>query len=171
MRTEIGRYRERKPTAMFSIVLYAATIVLVALVMGASFSHALEMPPKMAASGQFWVSCQHTLYRYYRFIAGPGEIAAVLITAAFSYLDVGRPGFSATLIAAVGLILALIVWLVATEPANRQIATWKVDDLPANWTKWRTQWEYSHITRFVLHLIALLSLLIGVLIGVRQAQT
>ncbi len=85
--------------------------------------------------------------------------------------DVGRPGFYATLIAVVGLILARIVWLIVTEPANRQIAKWKSEDLPANWTKWRTQWEYSHITRFVLHLIALVSLLIGVLIQVRQAQT
>ena len=55
---------------MFSTVVGAVTLVLVALVMGASFSHALEMPPKMAASGPFWVSCQQNLYRLYRLVVG-----------------------------------------------------------------------------------------------------
>jgi hypothetical protein len=39
------------------------------------------MPAKMRVSGSFRVECQHTLYRFFRYIAGPIEVAAVLISA------------------------------------------------------------------------------------------
>ena len=153
---------------MLLTVLHAAMVVLVALVMGASFSHVLEMPPKMAASGQFWVNCQHILYRYYRFVAGPAEIAALLITAGFVYFGLGRSGSYATVIAVISLIFALILWMMMTEPANRQIAKWNPERLPADWARWRTRWEYSHLIRFALHLVALVSLLVRLLMQVRQ---
>jgi hypothetical protein len=70
---------------MFLTAMHVSTVLLVALVMGTTLAHALEMPAKMRVSGSFWVECQHTLYRFFRYIAGPIEVAAVLISAALAY--------------------------------------------------------------------------------------
>jgi hypothetical protein len=155
-------------SVMFSTVVGAATLVLVALVMGASFSHALEMPPKMAASGPFWVSCQQNLYRLYRFVVGPAEATAALVVTTFVYFDFVWAGFYAMLIAAISLILAFLVWIAVTERANREIDGWRPEKPPNNWMRWRAQWEYSHLARFGLHLIALASLVVGLLMQIRQ---
>jgi hypothetical protein len=151
---------------MFSTVVSAATLVLVALVMGASFSHALEIPPKMAASGPFWVSCQQNIYRLYRLVVGPAEATAALVVTTFVYFDFVWAGFYATLIAAISLILAFLVWIVVTERANREISRWRPENPPTNWMRWRAQWEYSHLARFGLHLTGLASLVVGLLMQI-----
>jgi hypothetical protein len=149
---------------MFLTAMHVATVLLVALVMGTTLAHALEMPAKMRLSGSFWVECQHTLYRFFRYIAGPIEVAAVLISAALAYFTFGRAAFGASLVASILLIIAFVVWAVVTERVNRQVAKWTAADIPWDWERWRTQWEYSHLVRFLLHFVAFVSSLVAALI-------
>ena len=100
--------------------LHVATVFLVALVMGTTLAHALEMPAKMRVSGSFWVECQHTLYRFFRYIAGPIEVAAVLISAVLAFFTFGLATSGASLVTSILLMVAFIVWGVVTERVNRQ---------------------------------------------------
>ena len=71
-----------------------------------------------------------------------------------------RPALWLTLSAVMLLGIAFfIVWLGFTNPVNVRTATWTPDTIPPDWTRWRTQWEYSHVVRFVLHLLAFCALL------------
>ena len=47
-------------------VWHFIALVLVALLLGTTFGHALEMPMKMNADGRLWMTFQHTLYSYSR---------------------------------------------------------------------------------------------------------
>jgi hypothetical protein len=149
---------------MSLIAMQVATVLLVALVMGTTLAHALEMPAKMHVSGSFWIECQHTLYRFFRYIAGPIEVVAVLISAALAYFTFGRPAFGASLVASLLLIIALIVWAVVTERVNRQVAKWTAADIPRDWERWRMRWEYSHLVRFLLHFVAFAALVVAALV-------
>ena len=153
---------------MSSTAMHVATVLLVALVMGTTLAHALEMPAKMRVSGSFWVECQHTLYRFFRYIGGPIEVAAVLISAALAYFTFGRATFGASLIASILLIIAFVVWAVLTERVNRQVAKWTAADIPRDWERWRTRWEYSHLVRFLLHFVAFASSVVATLMHARQ---
>src|SRR5215510_74023 len=61
------------------------TVVLVALTMGMTFIHVLQMHSKMAMSGPLWLTLQHNLYSAYRTIGGPLEIGAMLSVAMLAY--------------------------------------------------------------------------------------
>ena len=141
---------------MFIQIWYFATLTLTALLMGTSFAHALEMPQKLRVDGQTWLTFQHTLYPYFAYVGAPVELGSIVTAAFLSYLvRAQRPAFFFALGAAVCLAIAFfVVWLGFTNPVNAQTARWTAASMPADWASWRSQWEYSHLTRFVLHLTA-----------------
>jgi hypothetical protein len=57
-----------------------------------------------------------------------------------------------------------VVFLIFTEPMNREISQWIPRSVPTNWTQVRNQWEYSHAARFVLQLSGLSALQISLLV-------
>ena len=61
------------------------TLVLVALLLGTTFGHALEMPMKMNADGRLWMTFQHTLYSYFAYIGAPIEIGAIISLGVLSF--------------------------------------------------------------------------------------
>ncbi len=65
--------------------------------MGTTLAHALEVPAKMRVSGSFGLNA----YRFFRCIAGPIEVAAVLISAALAYFTFGRAAFGTSLVASI----------------------------------------------------------------------
>jgi hypothetical protein len=139
------------------------TLLLVALTLGLSFAHTLEMPAKLGYDGALYVTLQQTLYRWW----GPPlvgaflEPGAVLATAVLAYRVRGqRPTFALTLAATLLLLLAFpVVFFLAVEPANAVFRQATPQAPPADWMRLRAQWEYGHATRFVLHLAAFAALL------------
>ena len=103
--------------------------MLVAVLLGTTFGHALEMPMKMNADGRLWMTFQHTLYPYFAYVGAPVEIGSIL--------SLGDT----------------VVFRAAAETAK-----WTADTIPSDWADWRRQWEYSHLARFVLHLIGFAAL-------------
>jgi hypothetical protein len=112
------------------------------------------------------MALQHQLYAYFLHIGGPIELGATISAAALSYLVRDqRSRFFLTLSVTALLVVAFVaVWLLFTRPANTEIAGWTADSLPPEWARWRAQWEYSHLTRFIVHMIAFGALLLSLLV-------
>lgn len=55
-----------------------------------------------------------------------------------------------------------------TNAVNGEVAKWTVESIPSNWMQRRTQWEYSHATRFVLQFIGFSALLLSILLETRN---
>ena len=149
-----------------------AALLLPALLMGASFCHSLEMPLKLRAGPELWMTYQHTLYAAFAIVGGPIELGSILTVSVLAYRVRGRrPAFPLTLTAALLLALAFALWLALTATANAETAKWTADQIPADWASWRAQWELSHLIRFGLHLIAFSALALAVLLELKQART
>jgi hypothetical protein len=149
-------------------------VLLVALLMGTSFAHVLELPAKMQYDGALYVTLQKTLYvewgppNFGGFLE-PGAILATILLAFAARQQ--RPAFWLTLIAVVSLLLAFPVvffWLV--NPANAAFRDSTAAALPADWVGWRERWEYGHAIRFALHLMGFAALLLSTLTVGRQAN-
>ncbi len=142
------------------------TIILTALTMGMAFCHTLELPAKMSYNGALWTTVNQSLYR--QFGSFPGifsEVGAIVAAIFLTFLvRKRRPAFYWTLTGAIFLALALVVWFMFVAPMNAEFAQWTVDSIPADWTRVRNQWEYSHASRFVLQLIGMSTLLLSVLV-------
>ncbi|KYC43697.1 hypothetical protein WA1_00570 [Scytonema hofmannii PCC 7110] len=145
------------------------TIILAALAMGTSFAHTLELPAKINYDAALWTTLQQSLYWGFGHIGGYFEAATVFLAApVLTFLArKRRPALQWTLAGTVCFALAFfVVFLVFTEPMNREIVQWTPQSVPANWTQVRNQWEYSHVARFVLHLMGLGAFLISVLVEI-----
>lgn len=136
-------------------VWHFITLVLVALLLGTTFGHALEMPMKMNVDGRLWMTFQHTLYPYFAYIGAPVEIGSILSLGILSFFARHRSrSFYLVLTASLCVATAFfVVWLGFTNPVNAETTKWTADTIPPDWADWRRQWEYSHLVRFVLHLI------------------
>jgi hypothetical protein len=140
------------------------TLVLTALVVGMSFSHVLEMPGKFRVAGSLWLTFQHTLYRAFATVGGPIEIGAIVSMGVLAYaVRAHRGSLLFTSVAGFFTASAFVIWVVFVDPVNNQTGVWTPETMPADWSRWRTQWEYSHAARFALHLLALCALLISIM--------
>ncbi|MGE3908904.1 MAG: hypothetical protein AB7K36_06120 [Chloroflexota bacterium] len=142
-------------------------LLLAALSMGASFCHALELWPKLQWAAPLYVEVQNEppgLYVMFGTVGAVAEVGSVLAAGVLAYLARGR-GASArlSLIGAVLLALALISWVVFVAPANSVMREWTPTSVPADWLRWRDQWEYAHAANFALKLVGFCALLASVL--------
>jgi len=150
---------------MFIQVWYFLTLTLTSLLMGTSFAHTLEMPAKMkcrrSALAYFsahalsllrlrWRTCRDRRDRLLsNFILSGARSSAGFLSNGrrhdFSFPRIFRR-------------LAGI-----TNPVNAETAKWTASSIPPDWSRWRSQWEYSHAARFVLHWIGFSALLISLI--------
>jgi hypothetical protein len=141
------------------------TILLVALTLGLSFAHTLEIPAKMLYEGDLYMTIQRTLYAASTppNIGGFVEPAAIIATVILCVAVRRRKrAFWLTATAAVALLLAFpVVYFIFVEPVNEILRT--TSAIPANWTELRIHWETGQAARGLLQLIALSLLLLSVL--------
>ena len=143
------------------------TLILVALSLGASFCHTLELPAKMQWDGPLYVAVQNEppgLYIAFGTAGALIEVGAILAAAGLAFLvRERRPAFRLTLAGAICLASVLLIWWLLIAPANAVMAAWTPQTVPADWTRWREQWEYTHAANSVLKLIAFGALVASVL--------
>jgi len=140
------------------------TLTLTALSMATAFSHALELLPKMRYDAALYLTLFKSLYEFYGKIAGFCEIGAVLAAVVLVFMvPRPRPAFVPTLIGAICMVAAHAAFWIWVNPANNLMASWQVQSPPADWMRVRDQWEYAHLARFFLQLIALAALQLSVL--------
>lgn len=153
---------------MFLRIWRFITIILAALTMGTAFAHTLELPAKINYNASLYTTISQSLYWGFGHIGGPIEGMTVFLAAPLLLFLVRkqRPAFWWTLAGTVCFALAFIVFLAFTEPMNREILQWSIESVPADWTRVRNQWEYSHVARFILHLIGLCAFQISLLVEI-----
>jgi hypothetical protein len=93
------------------------------------------------------------------------DVTAVIVLALNAYFvkEHGRPGYCYALLAALLFAFALVLWWALVYPVNVQLTTWLNGPVPADWTRWRARWEWSHaaiaVTEFVGFALLVLSVL------------
>lgn len=128
-----------------------AALVLTALLLGLGFAHVLELPAKMAYGPALYTQVNHTLYPFFAYVGAPVEFAAIIAAVVLAFLVSGRGRtFTLTLSAALLLGAALAVFFAFVQTANVEIATWTAASVPADWMRWRAQWEYGHAAHAAL---------------------
>jgi len=133
--------------------------------MGTSFAHVLEMRAKLAMPAALWLKMQHGVYAEFATIGAVVELGSIVLTGLLAFLVRNdRRLFLYTAMATALIAVGFFgVWLIATNPVNAKTAVWTPSSIPEDWADWRSQWKYSHLLRFVLHLIALSLLVLAIL--------
>jgi hypothetical protein len=158
---------QRKEHAVLKKTWRFITLLLVALLMGMTFCHVLELPAKLQYPATLYLTLHRTLYVAF----GPPNIGAfievgtilaatVLVFLVYQH----RPAFWLTLLGAVSLIAGLVVFFAYVEPANVALKSMTLNAPPPEWTRWRNQWEYGHAAHFVLHALGFSALLLSVVL-------
>jgi hypothetical protein len=140
------------------------TIMLTALALGTAFCHLLELPPKMSYDAPLNVMLHRTLYTNYGRIGGVAETLALVTAIGLAWrVRKRREAFPLTVAAAACLVAGMAAFLALVRPANLTMFGWPLDAIPPDWTRWRTQWEYTHAARAFLMMGALAALILSVL--------
>lgn len=90
----------------------------------------------------------------------PSSSARLSRSSALTFL-LRKDEWSFPLAAAAAACLAIAffgIWIFVTNVANAEIAGWSAQSIPADWSAWRRQWDYSHAARFVLHFVGFTAL-------------
>ena len=145
-------------------VWHFATIMLMALAMTAAVAHVMELPPKMKFEPRLYVMLHRTLFPNFGRVAGTAEFLALVAVIGLAWRMHGEGStFALTLVSTILMVAAHGVFWVLVQPANTTMAGWSLDAIPADWTRWRNRWEYSHAIRAVLQIGALGALVLSVL--------
>ena len=154
-------------------LLQVATLILVAIVMALSLSHALEYPGKLRLGEKDYRTVQTIYYPGYTF-GGASEPAAILVTFVLLLMTPGATAFWLTLIAMLALVAVQAVFWLVTQPVNKHwVKGEKLSgagktffgaggNVQGDWTALRDRWEYSHIARAALATVAFVLLLVAV---------
>lgn len=160
------------------------TVFLVAVAMSLALAHALELPGKMRLDKETYIAVQTIYYPGFTF-GGFGEGLGMLATLVLLLLTpTDRPAFWWALIGFVALVAMQAVYWVITHPVNK---FWLKDsrlkgaaggffaldpmkqgaaseDGSEGWRRLRDRWEYSHVLRAALAVIALIALIVAIAI-------
>ena len=151
-------------------------LVLVAVTMGLSLAHALELPGKMRLDKDTYVAVQGIYYPGFTIGGLIGEFGGLLVLLVLLFLTpYGTERFWWTA-AAFGFLVAghAVYWLV-THPVNnfwvRDIdmsgvgaaffSLLSARDGAGDWTQMRAVWEYSHVARACLGMASLTAMAIA----------
>lgn len=136
-------------------ILLFASIMLVAIVMAATWAHLLEMPAKMTLSREQYFTVQ----QIYRGWAWLGVVIFLALASTSALTVLARPDQAIVWAAAAStacIVLALVVFFSYTFPANQGTGNWTV--IADNWATFRRHWEYAHAAEALLYFAALLFL-------------
>jgi hypothetical protein len=140
------------------------SLLFVALALGPSAAHLLELPNKIGLSRADYLTVQH-IYNGWALL-GIVVLGALASTLALAILSRRQRQFTPSLLAFLCVVAAQVVFWSFTYPANQATRNWT--ELPQAWQPLRTQWEYSHAAGALLNLAAMV-LLIGAAVGAARA--
>ena len=143
------------------------TLVLASLSLSLSMAHLLELPQRMQFDQQLWVrvTVLENVYKLFGSVGAAFEITAIITAIALVLLARRRGStFYWTLSGAIFLVLAFVSWIMFVAPMNAEFAKWLTNPVPADWTRYRDQWEYAHAVNAFIKIIGLSLLVISVLV-------
>jgi len=153
-------------TAIRAVSLGTTTLIL-----GMLFAHLLELPPKRELAYGSYLVVQQNLYRDWGPAASVLEPLALLSTGLLAFLlwRARRPGTAAVVVAALGQLIALVLFFAVVNPVNTKQAGWTAAVPPADWQHVRDLWEYGHAVRGLLYAVAFALILATILNDARRA--
>jgi hypothetical protein len=152
-------------------ILRFVNLLLVALTLGMTFSHALEYPGKAKLDGVEWLTVQHNVYLAFGVVGAIIEVTAILTTwIVFAQIRSWKLARVLTLLAALCSTAALGVWFGWVDPVNTALNAWTPENLPDNWTTFRDRWEAGHAVSAALFLLAFSALVVAILTETENPQ-
>lgn len=159
-------------------VLWFFSVFLMALTLGLSWCHVVQIPPQLSWSGPFWVTVIQSLYSTFGLAGGLTWIGSILSLWFLVFLvRKRRPVFWWTLAAAVLMIVELPIAWTFIGPVNAVLMGWAPQapltdaaaylnhyeqTLPSDWLSYRTRWETGHAVSAALEALAFGALLVAV---------
>jgi hypothetical protein len=142
-------------------------VMLAALTFGMGFCHLMQLPARMGWDQYLWVgsTVQGGLYGLFGSVGAVIDVATVIALALLAYFvrEHGRPGFRLALLAALLFAAALVLWWVLVYPVNVELTKWVNGPVPADWTDYRSRWEWGHAAISLLELAGFAALVWSVL--------
>ena len=155
--------------------LSTLALLLVAVTMGLSLAHALEFPGKLRLGEGDYKVVQAIYYPGFTLGGLIGELGGILVLAALLRLTPsGSDRFWLTLAALVLMLACHATYWVVTHPVNSAwLAETKLgvasqfffglfSSSASDWRHMRNVWEWSHVARSCLALLAFLSMALAV---------
>jgi uncharacterized membrane protein len=145
------------------------TLMLASFSLSLSMTHLLELPQRMQFDQQLWVRVTvfENVYKLFGFgsFGAAFETTAILTAIVLAFL-VRKHGstFYWTLGGAILLVLAFVSFIMFVLPMNAEFAQWGTNPIPADWTRYRDQWEYAHAVNALIKVMGLSLLVISVLV-------
>jgi hypothetical protein len=148
-----------------------ACLLLTAIAMALSLAHAAELPGKMRLDRETYLAVQRIYYPGFTIGGFAEPLGALAILALLILAPLPGVRFWWAVLALGSLIATQLVFWFVTQPVN---AAWTRDlnlegvggaffsvfpiEISGDWTQLRDVWEYSHVVRAGLAVIAFLSL-------------
>ena len=140
------------------------SLLLVALTLGMTFCHVMEIPGKLRLDGSTWLTVQQNLYVAFGTIGAVIEVLAILLTwVVAAQVRHRQPAFRWTVAAGVCVSAGLAVWFALVAPVNDALGGWTPASLPPDWSSYRDGWEIGHAIHAALFAAGFISLLIALL--------
>ena len=149
---------------VYDVALFVA-LLSTAVALGPALAHLLELPNKIDLARSDYFTVQQ-IYRGWSLLGGLLLVEFVSLIAVVLYARADKRMRNAALVALLCLVGAQLLFWVFTYPANAATENWTVQ--PENWRELRQRWEFSHAGGAVLQLIAMASLIAGVVGRHRQ---
>ena len=127
-------------------LVHTVTVLAIGLIAGTALAHVLEMPHKLAMSGEEWLPIQQTIYDGW----GPKlSWLDVIAIAALAAIIVRFPAARTIAFTALGLLLLadVAVFVVWIAPTNNALDAWTSATPMADWRSLRANWEWGHTAR------------------------
>lgn len=142
-------------------------LMLASLSLSLSMAHLLELPQRMQFDQRLWVEVTvvETADRLLGSVGTVVETGAILAAIGLAAVVRQRGAvFHWALAGAVLLGMALAGGLIFVAPMNAEFATWLTQPVPADWTRYRNQWEYAQAAIALLKTLAMSCLVVSVLL-------
>jgi hypothetical protein len=124
----------------------------------------MEIPGKLRLEGATWLAVQHNLYVGFGTVGAAIEVAAIVLAWILVVMvRRRRPALWWTLGAAVCVTAGLVEWFLLVAPMNAALSAWTPETLPADWTRYRDQWEIGHAIHALLFALGFSALAIALL--------
>ncbi len=121
------------------------SLLLVALTLGMTFCHVMEMPGKLRLDAGTWLAGQQKLYVAFGTVGAVIEVLAILLTWPVAVqVRHCQPAFRCTVAAGGYVSAGLAVWFALVAPVNNVLSGWTPAILPSDWSSYRDRWETGH---------------------------
>ena len=123
-------------------LVHAVAVLAIGLIAGTALAHVLEMPHKLAMSGEEWLPIQQTIYDGW----GPKLFWLDMIAiAALAAIIFRFPATRTIAFTALGLLLLadVVVFVIWIAPTNNALDAWTSATPMADWQLLRANWEWG----------------------------